>query len=259
MTNCSYVRCVLVRVSRCARDVECRRLLLVGLEAATTAAFASPFLLYLLCRRGDGGRETGVRGDIFHRAVCLQLLFQRKFANGSPLSPLVQRSCAGFHILRAAIFFFRTHQATYIRRVYVYHRQDATSDTRVTIFMPWPRPTVNKVRPPARPVDLRSMNDCKKMQSPAHEGPSPWDSAEKRTAGEVNFCFPGLFSDCAGQSGVELRTPECSYSRKSGLSEVVGPSLRAPCAPAGSALQGTKSKAVQREEEELKCLNLPET
>lgn len=51
-----------------------------------------PFLLYLLCshgRRGSGGTVTRVRNDIFHRAACFQLLFQRKFANGSPLSPTV--------------------------------------------------------------------------------------------------------------------------------------------------------------------------
>ncbi|KYQ58733.1 hypothetical protein ALC60_02381 [Trachymyrmex zeteki] len=67
------------------------------------------------------------------------------------------------------------------------------------------------------------------QESPVPEGPSPRDSVEKLTAGEVNFCFPALFSDYAEWSEVELSTPECSYSRKSGLSEVVGPCLRALC------------------------------
>lgn len=104
--NCSRIyRCVGVYIYiyiRCACRGVCGMLsagdYYSSAEAATTAAFASSFLLYLLCKRGsgdDGGRETRVWGDIFHRAMCLQLLFQRKFANGSPLSPLVQRSCAG--------------------------------------------------------------------------------------------------------------------------------------------------------------------
>ncbi|KYM99405.1 hypothetical protein ALC62_09856 [Cyphomyrmex costatus] len=67
------------------------------------------------------------------------------------------------------------------------------------------------------------------LTSSVPEGPSPRDSVEKLTVGEVNFCFSALFSDYAEWSEVELCTPECSYSRKSGLSEVVGPCLCALC------------------------------
>lgn len=45
--------------------------------------------------------------------------------------------------------------------------------------MPWPRQTVNKVRPAGW---FEIDEQVQKMQSPAHEGPSPRDSAEKRTA-----------------------------------------------------------------------------
>ena len=52
-----------------------------------------PFLLYLLCSRRGGarrGEEEGWRGregtTFFTEPVRFQLLFQRKFANGSPLS-----------------------------------------------------------------------------------------------------------------------------------------------------------------------------
>lgn len=100
-------------------------------HSSSEVAFASPFLLYLLCShrwqgalRGAEVTEAGMRGDIFHRAPArLQLLFQRKFANGSPLSPLVRCFRAGFHILCDNFFLPDT-----------YGRQRTA--TRVTIFTP---------------------------------------------------------------------------------------------------------------------------
>ena len=64
------------------------------------AAFA-PFLLYLLCSL------TGY--DIFHRAVCFQLLFQRKFATGLVLSRWV---CAG-------VFSLSLFLSLYLRLTFV--------------------------------------------------------------------------------------------------------------------------------------------
>lgn len=71
-----------------------------SVEATTVAAFALLSLFYsrptrtlfalqpLEERRGrakERAREKTIE-NIFHRTVCFQLLFQRKFANGSPLS-----------------------------------------------------------------------------------------------------------------------------------------------------------------------------
>jgi len=93
----------------------------------------------------------------------------------------------------------------------------------------------------------------------APEVPSPRDSVEQeRTTGEVNFCFPALFSDYAEWSGVGLCTPECSYSRKSGLSEVVGgPCLRASCSREARVAQNGKFYTVMplySKRRKLKCV-----
>lgn len=219
-------------VAMCA-GVECGRH--SSSEAAATVAFATPFLLYLLCSHGAAATaevtEAGMRSDIFHRARVPSTVISAKIRQRlAPLSPLVRRFCAGFHILCDNFFLPGCYASPPTYAGYVRHDFYALT--------------------PADKVDWLAIDERlqrkKGIQSPATEGPSPRDSVEELTAGEVNFCFPALFSDYAEWSGVELRTPECSYSRKSGLSEVVGPCLRALCSREARI---TKERGETRKEE----------
>lgn len=179
--------------------------------------------------------EAGMRGDIFHRAVCLQLLFQRKFANGSPLSPLVRRFCDGFHILCDNFFLPDTPG---------YASPPTYAGTCVTIFMPWPQPTANKVRP----VDLRSMNDGKKKRYNPRRPKDHRHEIPPRSWLPAKWIFVSLLFLAITPSGVEWNSAHRNAVTRE--NRVYRKSLDlacAPCAPARPALQGTR-KVTRKEE-----------
>lgn len=195
------------------------RLLLYPLVEAAATVFASPFLLYLLC-------SSTADDDIFHRTSCACVhadMYVRVYIR--PSTVILTKIRQRLAIVRVsvpasaycvAIFFLPdTHRP----------RQDA--NVRASRFLCSDPGHRIRYGHGWLAIDERRLQ--KNAVAGAPEVPSPRDSVEQeRTTGEVNFCFPALFSDYAEWSGVGLCTPECSYSRKSGLSEVVGgPCLRA--------------------------------
>lgn len=151
------------------------------LAGRSGTAFASPFLLYLLC----SSTAVVAGGDIFHRAPCacecmcvfvyarLQLLFQRKFANDSPLSVLA------FRLPHIARRFFFCPTLT------------GRASVRASRFL-CPDPGVDKVYGHGwLAIDERRLQ--KNAVAGAPEGPSPRDSAEQRTHRRSEFLFPCSF------------------------------------------------------------------
>jgi len=262
----TYVRCVRyirvygVRVSRgCAGYAGCR------VRATTTRRpgrqrrrlLPPPFLLYLLCRRDsdDGGRGTGVRGRYFlQRAVRLQLLFQRKFANGEPLSPLVRRSCVGFHILRGDFFspspsYTHTHTYTHARtrtRTYIYRRQDANvRRVRASRFLcPDPGQRLNKVRPAGWLTRDRWMAAKNAVTGPTKDHRR--EILPRNGPPVPKWIFAFLVFLAIAPSRVEWNSAHRNAVTRE--NRVYRKSLDlpcAPCTPAGFALQGTKTCATK--------------
>lgn len=225
---------------RCVRESRvCGRHL--SSEAAATVAFASPFLLYLLCSRAMRRRRRWWRREcgviFFTEPVCLQLLFQRKFANGSPLSALVRCFCAGFHIL--CDNFFLPERDAYRRR------RQHTPDMCVTIFMPWPR----WIRSGRLTCD-RWTTVGKKKREGEHNRRRPKDYRHEippRSWLLAKWIFVSLLFLAITPSGVEWNSVHRNAVTRE--NRVYRKSLDlacAPCAPARPALQGTRSNAKGR-------------